>query len=67
MKFYALYTIKKIKNILYKSYIRFKKRLNNLIYSDIYNFIISRSFNKEKYFIIFLDNYNKHFKIKIIK
>ena len=56
-----------MKNTLYKSYIRFGKRLNNLIYINIYNSIISRSFDKEKYFIIFLDNYNKYIKIKTIK
>ena len=53
--------------MLYKSYIYLKKRLNNLIYIDIYSSITSRDFNKEKYFIIFLNNYNKYFKIKIIK
>ena len=53
--------------MLYKFYIYFKERLNNLIYSDIYSSIISYNFNKKKYFIIFLDNYNKRFKIKIIK
>ena len=56
-----------MKNILYKSYIHLKERLNNLIYIDIYNLIILHDFNKRKYFIIFLDNYNKRFKIKIIK
>ena len=53
--------------MLYKFYIHFKKRLNNLIYNDIYSFIILYNFNKEKYFIIFLDNYNKRFNFKIIK
>ena len=53
--------------MLYKFYIYFKERLNNLIYSDIYSFILLYNFNKNKYFIIFLNNYNKYFKIKIIK
>ena len=56
-----------MKNILYKFYIYFKKGLNYLIYNNIYNFIILRGFNKDIYFIIFLNNYNKYFKIKIIK
>ena len=67
IKLYTLYTIKKTKNTLYKFYIHLEKRLNNLIYSDIYNFIILRGFDRDKYLIIFLDNYNKYFKIKIIK
>ena len=67
INFYILYTIKKIKNTLYKFYIYFQKKLNNLIYSNIYYFIILSDFNKDKYFIIFLNNYNKYLKIKIIK
>ena len=67
MKSYALYTIKKIKNILYIFYIRLKKRLNNLIYIDIYSSITSYNFNKRKYFIIFLNNYNKRFEVKVIE
>ena len=64
---YILYVIKKAKNTLYKSYIRFNRELNDLIYSNIYKLIIFRELDGSKYFIIFLHNFNKRFKIKIIK
>ena len=66
-KFYALYIIKKIKNTSYRSYIRFNYKLNDLIYNNIYKLITFRDLNKERYFIIFLNNFNKRFKVKIIK
>ena len=46
----------KERNISYKSYIRLKRKKLDLIYSDIYNFITSRNYNNDKYFIIFIDD-----------
>ena len=54
--FYILYVIKKTRLIFYKIYIRFKKGFLNLIYIDIYNFITSREYHDDKYFIIILNN-----------
>ena len=42
-----------MKNILYKSYIRLKKRLNNFIYINIYSFITPRSFDKKNTLLSF--------------
>ena len=39
-KFYVFCAIKKTQKTLYKSHIRFKKRFLNLIYNDVYYFII---------------------------
>ena len=50
----------------YKSYIRSRKYLLDLIY-----FNITRPFNYSckggKYFIIFLNNYNKYLEVKVLK
>ena len=54
--FYALYVIKKIRQTLYKTYIRFEKKPLNLIYFDIYDLITSHDYYDDKYFVIFLDD-----------
>ena len=64
---YILYVIKKTKNTSYKSYIRSNRELNDLIYNNIYKLIIFRELDEDRYFIIFLNNFDKRFKIKIIK
>ena len=51
-----LCVIKKRRNISYKLYIRFKNQFLKLIYSDIYEFTISRDYNNNKYFIVFINN-----------
>ena len=66
-KSYALYIIKKTKNTSYKSYIHLDRRSNDLIYNNIYKLITLRELDEKRYFIIFLNNFDKRFKIKIIK
>ena len=63
---YKLYTIIKGKTNKYKSYIRFKKRLLNLVHSNIIG-PFNYSYRERKYFIIFLNNYNKYFKVKVLE
>ena len=64
--FYKLYIVVKGKTSKYKSYIYFRKRLLNLVYSNIIGFF-NYSYRGGKYFITFLDNYNKRFKVKVLK
>ena len=66
-KFYIFCAIKKTQKALYKFHIRFKKRSLNLIYNDIYDFITFRDRFNDKYFIIFINDWNKRFKIETIK
>ena len=54
--FYILYIIKKNYSTFYKIHIHFEKKKLNLIYIDIYNFIIFYKYHNNKYFIIFLNN-----------
>ena len=62
--FYKLYTIIKDKASEYKSYIYFNKYFLDLVYFNIISpFNCDRK--KGKYFIIFLDDYNKYLEIKI--
>ena len=64
--FYKLYIIIKGKANKYKSYIYFKKYLLNLVYSNIIE-LFNYSYKGGKYFIIFLNNYNKRSKIKVLE
>ena len=64
--FYKLYIVIKDKANKYKFYIYFKKYLLDLIYSNIIK-PFNYSYKGGKYFIIFLDNYNKHFKVKVLE
>ena len=64
--FYKLYIIIKDKASKYKSYIYFNKYLLDLIYSNIIK-PFNYSYREDKYFIIFLDNYNKCLKIEVLK
>ena len=56
----------KNKIIKYKFYIYSKKYLLNLVYSNIIK-PFNYSYRRGKYSIIFLNNYNKYFKIKVLK
>ena len=64
--FYKLYIVTKDKAGEHKSYICPKKYLLDLIYSDI-----TKSFNYSckgsKYFIIFLNNYNKRLEVEVLE
>ena len=64
--FYKLYIIIKDKASEYKSYIYFSKYPLNLVYSNIIE-PFNYSYRKDKYFIIFLDNYNKRLEVKILE
>ena len=64
--FYKLYIIAKGKASEYKSYIRFNKRLLNLVYSNITG-PFDRGRRRDKYFIIFLDDYDKRLKIEVLE
>ena len=55
-KLCALCAIKKSKNTSYKFQIHLDRREYELIYSDICELIISRDYNNNKFFIIFLNN-----------
>ena len=63
---YKLYTITKGRANKYKFYIYFKKHLLDLVY-----FNINRPFNYNyrggKYFITFLDNYNKRLEVEVLE
>ena len=63
---YKLYTIAKGKASKYISYIYSSKRLLDLVYSNIIE-PFNRSRREGKYFITFLDNYNKRLEIKILE
>ena len=63
---YKLYIIIKNKTNKYKSYIYSKKYLLNLVYSNIIG-PFNYNYKRKKYFIIFLNNYNKYFKIKVLE
>ena len=64
---YAFCVIKKACNISYKSYIRFRRRELDLIYSDICDSITSRGYNDNKYFIIFIDDWDKRSEVEVIE
>ena len=64
--FYKLYIIIKDKINKYKFYIYFRKYLLDLIYSNIIK-PFNYNYKGGKYFIIFLNNYNKYFKVKDLK
>ena len=63
---YKLYIITKSKASEYKSYIYFSKYLLDLVYSNIIE-PFNYSYRRGKYFIIFLDNYNKRLKIEVLE
>ena len=63
---YKLYIIIKGKASKYKSYIYPRKYLLNLIHSNIIK-PFNYSYRESKYFITFLDNYNKYLEIKILE
>ena len=54
--FCDLCVIKKIRQTLYKTHIRFEEEFLNLIHFDIYDLITSRDYYNDKYFVIFLNN-----------
>ena len=64
--FYKLYTITKSKANKYKFYIYFNKYPLNLIYSNIIE-PFNYNYRGGKYFITFLNNYNKRLKVKILE
>ena len=64
--FYKLYIIIKDKTNKYKFYIYSRKYLLNLVYFNIIK-SFNYSYKKGKYFITFLDNYNKCFKVKVLE
>ena len=63
---YKLYMIIKGKTSKYKFYIYLSKYLLNLVYSNIIK-PFNYSYRGGKYFIIFLNNYNKRSKIKVLE
>ena len=63
---YKLYIIIKDKTNKYKFYIYFKKYLLDLVYSNIIE-PFNYNYKGGKYFIIFLNNYNKRFKVKVLE
>ena len=63
---YKLYIITKGKAGKYKSYIYFSKHPLDLIYSNIIK-LFNYSYRGGKYFITFLDNYNKYLKIEVLE
>ena len=63
---YKLYTVIKGKAGKYKSYIYPRKRLLDLVYSNIIR-PFNYSYSRGKYFIIFFDNYNKRLKVKVLE
>ena len=63
---YKLYIIVKGKASKYKSYIYFRKCLLDLVYSNIIR-PFDYSCGRGKYFITFLNNYDKRFKVKILE
>ena len=63
---YKLYTIAKGKAGEYKFYIYFNKRLLDLVYSNITE-PFNRGRGRGKYFIIFLNNYNKRSEVEVLK
>ena len=64
---YASYAIKKACNISHKSHIRLRRRKLNLIYSDICGSITPRDYNSGKYFIVFIDDWDKRSKVEVIE
>ena len=63
---YELYTIAKGKASEYKSYICLRKRLLDLVYSNIIG-PFDRGYRGGKYFIIFLNNYDKRLEIEVLE
>ena len=63
---YKLYIVTKSKTSKYKSYIYSRKYLLNLVYSNIIG-PFNYSYRGDKYFITFLDNYNKRLEVEILK
>lgn len=59
--------IKKAKNAPHKSHIRPGERSNDLIHSDICGPITPRGFGGGKYFITFLDDYDKRSEVEVIE
>ena len=52
----ALCVIKKTRQTSHKTHIRLEKESLNLIYIDICDFIISRDYHNDKYFVIFFND-----------
>ena len=63
---YKLYIVIKGKVNKYKFYIYSRKYLLDLIYSNIIK-SFNYNYKRGKYFIIFLDNYNKRLEIKVLE
>ena len=63
---YKLYIVIKNKASEYKSYICPSKRPLDLVYSNIIG-PFNYSYRGGKYFITFLDNYNKRSKVKVLE
>ena len=63
---YELYIVTKGKASEYKSYIYFKKYLLDLVHSNIIR-PFNYSYKGEKYFITFLNNYNKRLEMEILE
>ena len=63
---YAPYVIKKAKRAPHKSHIRPRQGPLNLIHSDIHSPITPRGRHGDKYFVTFLDDWNKRSKVEII-
>ena len=61
-----LYTVAKGKAGEYKSYIRLSKRPLNLVHSDITG-PFDRGRRKGKYFITFLDDYDKRLEVEVLE
>ena len=65
--FYVLCVIKKTRQASHKTHIRLKKKPLNLIHFDIYDLITFCDYYDDKYFVIFLDDWDKCSKMKIIE
>ena len=63
---YKLYIIIKDKVNKYKFYIYLRKHLLDLVYFDIIGFF-DYSYREGKYFITFLNNYNKRSKVEVLE
>ena len=63
---YKSYIVIKGKAGKYKSYIHPRKHLLDLVYSNIIG-SFNYNYKRGKYFITFLDNYNKRLEIEILK
>ena len=63
---YILYIIKKLQQVKYINKIYFNRYYINFIYSNLFN-KLSTSKENYKYYIIFINNYNKIIKVKYLR